>query len=78
MRSSPSCAKPATIATASPQRTDVVLWRAGLQINEALCLTETDPDQRRGSYSGQARQKPPPARSRHGRLGLHGDRAMAR
>ena len=27
----------------------VVLWRAGLRIDEALALTETDPDQRRGS-----------------------------
>ena len=27
----------------------VVLWRAGLRINEALALTETDLDQRRGS-----------------------------
>src|SRR5208282_3193338 len=27
----------------------VVLWRAGLRINEALCLVETDLDQRRGS-----------------------------
>ena len=27
----------------------VVLWRAGLRINEALWLTETDLDQRRGS-----------------------------
>ena len=27
----------------------VILWRAGLRINEALSLTETDLDQRRGS-----------------------------
>jgi len=27
----------------------VVLWRAGLRIHEALSLTETDLDQRRGS-----------------------------
>src|SRR5436190_5947499 len=27
----------------------VVLWRAGLRIHEALCLTETDLDPRRGS-----------------------------
>jgi hypothetical protein len=26
----------------------VVLWRAGLRINEALSLTETDLDERRG------------------------------
>lgn len=29
----------------------VVLWRAGLRINEALSLTETDLEQRRGSIS---------------------------
>jgi len=34
----------------------VVLWRAGLRINEALSLTETDLEQRRGSiWSGTAR-----------------------
>ena len=34
----------------------VVLWRAGLRIQEALSLTETDLDQRRGSiWSGTAR-----------------------
>ncbi len=27
----------------------VVLWRAGLRIHEALALTETDLDQRRGA-----------------------------
>jgi site-specific recombinase XerD len=27
----------------------VVLWRAGLRINEALSLTETDLEERRGS-----------------------------
>ena len=27
----------------------IVLWRAGLRINEALSLTETDLDKRRGS-----------------------------
>ena len=30
-------------------RPTVVLWRAGLRIEEALSLTETDLDQRRGS-----------------------------
>ena len=29
----------------------VVLWRAGLRIQEALALTETDLDQRRGALS---------------------------
>jgi hypothetical protein len=34
----------------------VVLWRAGLRINEALSLTETDLEERRGrSWSGMAR-----------------------
>jgi integrase len=34
----------------------VVVWRAGLRINEALSLTETDLEQRRGSiWSGTAR-----------------------
>src|ERR1700751_385450 len=40
----------------------VVLWRAGLRIHEALSLTDTDLDQRRGVNSGQARQERPPAR----------------
>jgi integrase len=38
----------------------VVLWRAGLRINEALALTETDLDQRRGSIlspGGPPRQR---------------------
>jgi hypothetical protein len=47
----------------------VVLWRAGPRINEALVLTETDLDQRRGS-SRQARKERSPARGRHGRVGL--------
>ena len=34
----------------------VVLWRAGLRINEALSLTETDLEEQRGSvWSGMAR-----------------------
>jgi integrase len=54
----------------------VVLWRAGLRINEALSLSETDLDQRRGSV-GPPRQERPPARGRDGRLGMVSDRPMA-
>ena len=54
----------------------VVLWRAGLRINEALSLSETDLDQRRGSIL--VRQERLPARGRDGRLGVVSDRAMAR
>jgi integrase len=50
MRSSPSCAKPAHDRHGHRLTAlIVVLWRAGLRINEALSLTETDLDQRRGS-----------------------------
>ena len=52
----------------------VVLWRAGLRINEALSLTETDLDEQRGSVSGQAWQERSPARGRDGRLGVVGAR----
>ena len=55
----------------------VVLWRAGLRTNEALSLTETDLDQRRGSVLVRHGKKRPPAGGRDGRLGLVGDRAMA-
>ena len=36
-------------ARAAPTRTLVIMWRAGLRIQEALALTEGDLDQRRGS-----------------------------
>jgi integrase len=39
----------------------VVLWRAGLRIQEALALAEHDLDQRRGVAAGPPRQgRPPP------------------
>jgi len=41
----------------------VVLWRAELRINEALALTETDLDQRRGSMQTTPRR---PCRPRAG------------
>jgi integrase len=56
----------------------VVLWRAGLRIQEALSLTETDLDQRRRVDFGQTRKERSSARGRHGRLGLVGDHALAR
>ena len=50
MRSSRSCAWRETPRTAIAWNgLIVVLWRAGLRINEALSLTETDLEQRRGS-----------------------------
>jgi hypothetical protein len=50
MRSSPSCAKPGRDRHGHRlSALIVVLWRAGLRINEALSLAETDRDQRRGS-----------------------------
>ena len=55
----------------------VVLWRAGVRINEALSLTESDLDKRRGSIFGQARKERSSARGRDGRLGVVGDRALA-
>jgi site-specific recombinase XerD len=55
----------------------VVLWRAGLRIQEALDLTELDLDRRRGSVLERSRQGRPPARGRHGRLGPRATRAMA-
>ena len=48
----------------------VVLWRAGLRINEALSLTETDLEEQRGSNSGQAWQERSPPPGRDGRLGV--------
>jgi site-specific recombinase XerD len=48
-RSSRSCAVAATAHTATARGLIVVLWRAGLRIQEALDLTELDLDPRRGS-----------------------------
>jgi integrase len=50
----------------------VVLWRAGLRINEALSLTETDLEQRRGIDFGQAWKERSSSRGRDGRMGLDG------
>ena len=52
----------------------VVLWRAGLRINEALSLTETDLDRRRGSILVR-HGKNDRRRGRHGRLRVVGDRS---
>jgi site-specific recombinase XerD len=49
-RSSPSCAPLVIAGTARRLRAlIVILWRAGLRIQEALALTEGDLDQRRGA-----------------------------
>jgi site-specific recombinase XerD len=44
----------------------VVLWRAGLRIQEALALAEHDLDVRRGSVLVPQRQGRPPTRGRDG------------
>jgi integrase len=44
----PSCARQATTRTAAA-RADRDLWRAGLRIQEALALAESDLDPRRGA-----------------------------
>jgi len=52
----------------------VVLWRAGLRISEALSLTETDLEQRRGSIlvrHGKKKERSPSS-GRDGRVGLGG------
>src|SRR4051795_7391994 len=48
-RSSRSCGRPATIATALGCALIVVLWRGGLRVQGALALGERDLDPRRGS-----------------------------
>ena len=48
----------------------VVLWRAGLRVQEALALTEHDLDPRRGSLLVRTRQGRPSPRGRDGRVGL--------
>jgi site-specific recombinase XerD len=54
----------------------VVLWRAGLRIQEALSLSEADLDHRRGAllvpYGKGGRR-----RGRHGRVGLGGASPVA-
>src|SRR6478752_662885 len=51
-----------------------VLWRAGLRISEALVLSESDLDARRGA--GASRQGRTPSRGRDGRLGMAGGPAL--
>jgi site-specific recombinase XerD len=48
-RSSPSCAPPATTRMVAGYGLIVIMWRAGLRVEEALALSEGDLDQRRGS-----------------------------
>src|SRR5688572_13709843 len=48
----------------------IVMWRAGLRIHEALALSESDLDARRGSLVVSSWQGRPPPPSRHGRLGM--------
>jgi integrase len=47
----------------------VIMWRAGLRIQEALALTEGDLDQRRGSLLVRRGRGTPPG-GRHGRVGM--------
>lgn len=55
----------------------VVLWRAGLRISEALALTESDLDVRRGAIlSATARAQA--SRGRDGPLGMGTARPVAR
>ena len=54
----------------------VLLWRAGLRIQEALALAEADLDPRRGA-AGAARQGRSSPRGRHGHVGVGRAPAMA-
>ncbi|MBA3421343.1 MAG: site-specific integrase [Thermoleophilaceae bacterium] len=56
----------------------VVLWRAGLRIHEALALSESDIDARRGAAARAPRQGRQAARGRDGRLGLRAPERLAR
>ena len=56
----------------------VVLWRAGLRIQEALALAEGDLDHGRGAFARASRQGRTSPRGRHGRVGLGRAPAMAR
>ncbi len=56
----------------------VVMWRAGLRIQEALALTEGDLDQRRGSLLARRGKGRAPSRGRHGHMGMGTARALAR
>jgi hypothetical protein len=56
----------------------VLLWRAGLRINEALTVTEHDLDARLGAILGPPRQGRPAPRGRHGPVGLGSPAPLAR
>ena len=56
----------------------VVLWRAGLRITEALSLTETDLDQRRGSILVRHSKNDRRREVGIDAWAMDGDRAMAR
>jgi integrase len=56
----------------------VVLWRAGLRIDEALSLREADLDRRRGSLLVRRGKGGATSRGRDGPLGMAGARALAR
>ena len=55
----------------------VVLWRAGLRINEALSLTETYVERTPQIDPGQARKERSPSSGRHGRVGVVSARTVA-
>ena|SRR5215207_9470451 len=55
----------------------VIMWRAGLRIQEALALAEGDLDQRRGSLLIRRGKGAAPPRGRHGRMGLETTSALA-
>jgi integrase len=56
----------------------VLLWRAGLRIQEALTLTEHDLEPRAGVGARAQRQGRPPARGRDGHVGLGTPSPVAR
>src|SRR3954451_10870761 len=56
----------------------VVLWRAGLRINEALSLAEPDLDHRRGSLLVRRGKGGRTPRSRYGRVGVGAAGALGR
>ena len=55
----------------------VLMWRAGLRIQETLALTEGDLDPRRGAVLVRRGKGRAPSRSRHGRMGMGAARALA-
>ena len=55
----------------------VIMWRAGLRIQEALALAEGDLDHRRGSLLVRCGKGRAPSRGRHGLMGLGTTPALA-